>query len=91
MLMPTLIRAKSAGAKIVEELNETAYGERQCGAEYLEGLFLRTLVNLTSQNLGYARGNLLLMRPTPGKRCGLDTTAFPDDTRRRSGTAALSA
>jgi len=30
-------RAKSAGAKIVEELNETAYGERQYGAEGLEG------------------------------------------------------
>jgi uncharacterized glyoxalase superfamily protein PhnB len=30
-------RAKSAGAKIVEELNETIYGERQYGAEDLEG------------------------------------------------------
>jgi uncharacterized glyoxalase superfamily protein PhnB len=30
-------RAKSAGAKIVEELNETCYGERQYGAEDLEG------------------------------------------------------
>jgi uncharacterized glyoxalase superfamily protein PhnB len=30
-------RAKSAGAKIVEELNETAYGERQYGVEDLEG------------------------------------------------------
>jgi uncharacterized glyoxalase superfamily protein PhnB len=26
-------RAKLAGAKIVEELNETAYGERQYGVE----------------------------------------------------------
>jgi len=30
-------RAKAAGAKVVEELNETAYGERQYGAEDLEG------------------------------------------------------
>ncbi len=30
-------RAKSAGAKIVEELNETFYGERQYGVEDLEG------------------------------------------------------
>ena len=30
-------RAKSAGAKIVEELNETCYGERQYGVEDLEG------------------------------------------------------
>ena len=30
-------RAKSAGAKIVEELNETIYGERQYVAEDLEG------------------------------------------------------
>ena len=29
--------AKSAGAKIVEELHETVYGERQYGAEDLEG------------------------------------------------------
>ena len=30
-------RAKSAGAKIVEELHETEYGERQYGAEDIEG------------------------------------------------------
>ncbi len=30
-------RAKSAGAKIVEDLHETMYGERQYGAEDLEG------------------------------------------------------
>ena len=30
-------RAKSAGAKIVEELHETPYGERQFGVEDLEG------------------------------------------------------
>ena len=30
-------RAKSAGAKIVEDLHETAYGERQYGVEDLEG------------------------------------------------------
>jgi len=30
-------RAKAAGAKIVEELNETGYGERQYGVEDLDG------------------------------------------------------
>ncbi len=30
-------RAKSAGAKIVEDLNETCYGERQYGVEDLDG------------------------------------------------------
>ena len=30
-------RAKAAGAKIVEELNETMYGERQYGVEDLDG------------------------------------------------------
>jgi uncharacterized glyoxalase superfamily protein PhnB len=30
-------RAKLAGAKIVEDLHETAYGERQYGVEDLEG------------------------------------------------------
>ena len=30
-------KAKSAGAKIVEELHETVYGERQYGVEDLEG------------------------------------------------------
>jgi uncharacterized glyoxalase superfamily protein PhnB len=30
-------RAKSAGAKIVEDLHETVYGERQYGVEDLEG------------------------------------------------------
>jgi uncharacterized glyoxalase superfamily protein PhnB len=30
-------RAKSAGARIVEDLHETAYGERQYGVEDLEG------------------------------------------------------
>jgi uncharacterized glyoxalase superfamily protein PhnB len=30
-------RAKAAGAKIVEDLHETAYGERQYGVEDLEG------------------------------------------------------
>jgi len=32
-----LERTRSAGAKIVEELNETFYGERQYGVEDLEG------------------------------------------------------
>lgn len=30
-------RAKSGGAKIIEDLNETCYGERQYGVEDLEG------------------------------------------------------
>ena len=30
-------RSKSAGARIVEDLNETVYGERQYGAEDLDG------------------------------------------------------
>jgi uncharacterized glyoxalase superfamily protein PhnB len=30
-------KAKSAGAKIIEDLNETCYGERQYGVEDLEG------------------------------------------------------
>ena len=30
-------RTKAAGAKIVEELNETGYGERQYGVEDLDG------------------------------------------------------
>ncbi len=30
-------RAKSAGAKIVEDLNETCYGEKQYGVENLDG------------------------------------------------------
>jgi uncharacterized glyoxalase superfamily protein PhnB len=30
-------RAKAAGVKIVEDLHETVYGERQYGAEDLEG------------------------------------------------------
>jgi len=30
-------KVKSAGAKIIEELNETIYGERQFGVEDLEG------------------------------------------------------
>jgi uncharacterized glyoxalase superfamily protein PhnB len=33
-------RAESADAKIVEALHETAYGERQYGAEDLEGVWL---------------------------------------------------
>ncbi len=48
-------RAKSAGAKIVEELNETAYGERQYGAEDLEGhhwLFSRHARDVSPEEWG---------------------------------------
>ena len=54
-------RAKSAGAKIVEELNETIYGERQYGAEDLEGhrwLFSRHVRDVNPNEWGatVARG-----------------------------------
>lgn len=48
-------RAKSAGAKIVEELNETVYGERQYGAEDLDGhhwLFSRHARDLSPAEWG---------------------------------------
>jgi hypothetical protein len=37
MWTPIFRKAKSAGAKIVEDLNETCYGERQYGAEDFDG------------------------------------------------------
>jgi uncharacterized glyoxalase superfamily protein PhnB len=48
-------KAKSAGAKIVEELSETVYGERQYGAEDLDGhhwLFSRHARNLHPEEWG---------------------------------------
>lgn len=45
-------KAKAAGAKIVEELNETAYGEFQYGVEVLDGhhwLFARQPQRLGSK------------------------------------------
>lgn len=48
-------RAKAAGAKIVEELNETAYGERQYGAEDLDGhhwLFSRHARDVSPEEWG---------------------------------------
>jgi uncharacterized glyoxalase superfamily protein PhnB len=48
-------RAKAAGAKIVEELNETAYGERQFGVEDLEGhpwLFSRHVRDVSPEEWG---------------------------------------
>jgi len=48
-------RAKSAGAAIVEELNETAYGERQYGALDLEGhhwLFSRHARDVSPEEWG---------------------------------------
>ena len=48
-------KAKAAGAKIVEELNETAYGERQYGAEDLDGhhwLFSRHARNVSPEEWG---------------------------------------
>jgi uncharacterized glyoxalase superfamily protein PhnB len=48
-------RAKSAGARIVENLHETEYGERQYGVEDLEGhhwLFSRHARNVSPQEWG---------------------------------------
>jgi uncharacterized glyoxalase superfamily protein PhnB len=48
-------KAKAAGAKIVEELNETAYGERQYGAEDLDShhwLFSRHARNVSPEEWG---------------------------------------
>src|SRR5205085_1315297 len=48
-------RTKSAGAKIVEELHETAYGERQYGVEDLEGhlwLFSRHARDVSPEEWG---------------------------------------
>lgn len=47
--------SKSAGAKIVEELHETEYGERQYGAEDLEGhhwLFSRHVRDVSPEEWG---------------------------------------
>jgi uncharacterized glyoxalase superfamily protein PhnB len=48
-------KAKSAGAKIVEELHETEYGERQYGVEDLEGhhwLFSRHARDVSPEEWG---------------------------------------
>jgi uncharacterized glyoxalase superfamily protein PhnB len=48
-------RAKATGAKIVEELHETAYGERQYGAEDLDGhhwLFSRHARDVSPEEWG---------------------------------------
>src|SRR6266849_3110766 len=48
-------RAKAAGAKIVEELNETIYGERQYGVEDLDGhhwLFSRHARDVSPEEWG---------------------------------------
>jgi uncharacterized glyoxalase superfamily protein PhnB len=48
-------RAKAAGAKIVEKLNETGYGELQYGAEELDGhhwLFSRHARDVSSEEWG---------------------------------------
>jgi uncharacterized glyoxalase superfamily protein PhnB len=48
-------RAKAAGAKIVEELHETVYGERQYGVEDLEGhhwLFSRHARDVSPEEWG---------------------------------------
>ena len=48
-------RAKSAGAKIVEDLHETPYGERQYGVEDLEGhhwLFARHARDVSPEEWG---------------------------------------
>jgi uncharacterized glyoxalase superfamily protein PhnB len=48
-------KAKAAGAKIVEDLNETAYGERQYGVEDLDGhhwLFSRHVRDVSPEDWG---------------------------------------
>jgi uncharacterized glyoxalase superfamily protein PhnB len=48
-------KAKSAGARIVEELHETEYGERQYGVEDLEGhpwLFSRHARDVSPEEWG---------------------------------------
>jgi uncharacterized glyoxalase superfamily protein PhnB len=48
-------RSKSAGAKIVEDLNETVYGERQYGVEDLDGhrwLFSRHARDVSPEEWG---------------------------------------
>lgn len=48
-------RARAAGAEIVEELNETPYGERQYGVEDLEGhhwLFARHVRDVSPEEWG---------------------------------------
>lgn len=53
-------RAKSAGARITEELNETCYGERQYGVEDLEGhfwLFSQHVQDLSPDDWGAAIKN----------------------------------
>lgn len=48
-------RAKSAGAKIIEDLQETVYGERQYGVEDLEGhhwLFSRHVRDVSPEEWG---------------------------------------
>jgi uncharacterized glyoxalase superfamily protein PhnB len=48
-------KAKAAGAKIVEELNETPYGEFQYGVEDLDGhhwLFARHARDVSPENWG---------------------------------------
>jgi uncharacterized glyoxalase superfamily protein PhnB len=53
-------RVKSTGAKIVEELNETAYGERQFAAEDLEGhrwLFSRHVRDVAPNEWGATVAN----------------------------------
>jgi len=50
-------RARSAGAKIVEEIHETEYGERQYGAEDTEGhhwLFSKHVRDVSPEEWGAA-------------------------------------
>jgi uncharacterized glyoxalase superfamily protein PhnB len=54
-------RAKAAGAKIVEELHETEYGERQYGVEDLDGhhwLFSRHARDVSPEEWGATLANL---------------------------------
>lgn len=58
-------RAKSAGAKVVENLHETEYGERQYGVEDLEGhrwLFARHARNVSPEEWGATIAGPVLAR-----------------------------
>jgi uncharacterized glyoxalase superfamily protein PhnB len=62
-------RAKLAGARIVEDLHETMYGERQYGAEDLEGhhwLFSRHARDVNPEEWGAKVAQVPDLRRAPG-------------------------
>ncbi|HEX5413145.1 MAG TPA: VOC family protein [Terriglobia bacterium] len=81
-------RAKSAGARIVEELNETAYGERQYGAVDFAGhrwLFSRHARDVNPSEWGAKVSKLVTM--TPQISPGQGTTVVPLLSVRRGAQA----